>query len=168
MSRASSGSARGRSRSCSVVSAPLPQISSAPTARPLDPRPPMPVGANPGPRADDRPPEGDPQPRRARRSRAGDTMKPEPDPEPTPPEQVQPPPQPDPEPEPKPEPEPDPPTPPEQVERPSQPPPSDGVTRVGRTNVHRPQSGRGWRRGDDQARKGLRAIKRDPDIVGTR
>ena len=34
----------------------------------------MPVGANPGPRADDRPPEGDPQPRRARRSRAGDTM----------------------------------------------------------------------------------------------
>ena len=35
---------------------------------------PMLVGANPGPRADDRPPEGDPQPRRARRSRAGDTM----------------------------------------------------------------------------------------------
>ena len=34
----------------------------------------MPVGANPGPRADDRPPEWDPQPRRARRSRAGDTM----------------------------------------------------------------------------------------------
>ena len=51
-----------------------PQISSAPTARPLDPRPPMPVGADPGPRADDRPPEGDPQPRRARRSRAGDTL----------------------------------------------------------------------------------------------
>ena len=51
-----------------------PQISSAPTARPLDPRPPMPVGADPGPRADDRQPEGDPQPRRARRSRAGDKM----------------------------------------------------------------------------------------------
>ena len=51
-----------------------PQISSAPTARPRDPRPPMPVGADPGPRADDRPPEGDPQPRRARRSRAGDTL----------------------------------------------------------------------------------------------
>ncbi len=40
----------------------------------LDPRPPMPVDADPGPRADDRQPEGDPQPRRARRSRAGDTM----------------------------------------------------------------------------------------------
>ena len=39
-----------------------PQISSAPTARPLDPRPPMPVGADPGPRADDRQPEGDPPP----------------------------------------------------------------------------------------------------------
>ena len=26
----------------------------------LDPRPPLPVGADPGPRADDRPPEGDP------------------------------------------------------------------------------------------------------------
>ena len=51
-----------------------PQISSAPTARPLDPRPLMPVGADPGPRADDRQPAGDPQPRRARRSRAGDTM----------------------------------------------------------------------------------------------
>ena len=51
-----------------------PQISSAPTARPLDPRPPLPVGADPGPRADDRQPEEDPQPRRARRSRAGDTM----------------------------------------------------------------------------------------------
>ena len=51
-----------------------PQISSAPPARPLDPRPPLPVGADPGPRANDRPPEGDPQPRRARRSRAGDTM----------------------------------------------------------------------------------------------
>ena len=49
-----------------------PQISAAPTARPLDPRPPMPVGADGGPRADDRQPEGDPQPRRARRSRAGD------------------------------------------------------------------------------------------------
>ena len=48
-----------------------PQISPAPTARPLDPRPPMPVGADPGPRADDRQPAGDPQPRRARRSRAG-------------------------------------------------------------------------------------------------
>ena len=51
-----------------------PQISSAPTARPLDPRPPLPVGADGGPRADDRQPEGDPQPRRARRSRAGDKM----------------------------------------------------------------------------------------------
>ena len=51
-----------------------PQISSAPTARPLDPRPPLPVGADPGLRADDRQPAGDPQPRRARRSRAGDTM----------------------------------------------------------------------------------------------
>ena len=51
-----------------------PQISSAPTARPRDPRPAMPVGADPGPRADDRPPAGDPQPRRARRSRAGDTL----------------------------------------------------------------------------------------------
>ena len=51
-----------------------PQISAVPPARPLDPRPPMPVGADPGPRANDRPPEGDPQPRRARRSRAGDTM----------------------------------------------------------------------------------------------
>ena len=51
-----------------------PQISSAPPARPLDPRPPMPVGADPGPRADDRQPEGDPQPRRAQRSRAGDKM----------------------------------------------------------------------------------------------
>ena len=51
-----------------------PQISSAPTSRPLDPRPPLPVGADGGPRADDRQPEGDPQPRRARRSRAGDKM----------------------------------------------------------------------------------------------
>ena len=51
-----------------------PQISSAPTARPLDPRPPLPVGADPGLRADDRQPAGDPQPRRARRSRAGDTL----------------------------------------------------------------------------------------------
>ena len=51
-----------------------PQISPAPTSRPLDPRPPLPVGADGGPRADDRQPEGDPQPRRARRSRAGDKM----------------------------------------------------------------------------------------------
>ena len=48
-----------------------PQISSAPPARPLDPPPPLPVGADGGPRADDRPPEGDPPPRRARRSGAG-------------------------------------------------------------------------------------------------
>ena len=48
-----------------------PQISSAPSARPLDPRPPLPVGAAPGPRADDRPPEGAPPPRRAPRSGAG-------------------------------------------------------------------------------------------------
>ena len=48
-----------------------PQISPAPTARPLDPRPPLPVGADGGPRADDRQPEGDPPPRRARHSGAG-------------------------------------------------------------------------------------------------
>ena len=48
-----------------------PQISSAPPARPLDPRPPLPAGADGGPRADDRHPEGDPPPRRARRSGAG-------------------------------------------------------------------------------------------------
>ena len=48
-----------------------PQISSAPPARPLDPPPPLPVGADGGPRADDRPSEGDPPPRRARRSGAG-------------------------------------------------------------------------------------------------
>ena len=48
-----------------------PQISPAPTARPLDPRPPLPVVAAPGPRADDRQPKGDPPPRRAPRSGAG-------------------------------------------------------------------------------------------------
>ncbi len=48
-----------------------PQISPAPTARPLDPRPPLPVVAAPGPRADDRQPTGDPPPRRAPRSGAG-------------------------------------------------------------------------------------------------
>ena len=46
-----------------------PQISPSPTARPLDPRPPV-DGAR-GPRADDRQPEGDPPPRRAQRSGAG-------------------------------------------------------------------------------------------------
>ena len=51
-----------------------PQISSAPPARPLDPRPPLPVGADGGPRADDHQPEGDPPPRRARRSGAGDRV----------------------------------------------------------------------------------------------
>ena len=35
-----------------------PQISPAPTARPRDPRPPLPVVAAPGPRADDRQPKG--------------------------------------------------------------------------------------------------------------
>ncbi len=48
-----------------------PQISSAPSARPLDPRPPLPVVAAPGPRADDRQPKGNPPPRRAPRSGAG-------------------------------------------------------------------------------------------------
>ena len=48
-----------------------PQISPAPTARPLDPRPPLPVVVAPGPRADDRQPKGDPPPRRAPRSGAG-------------------------------------------------------------------------------------------------
>ena len=48
-----------------------PQISPAPTARPLDPHPPLPVVAAPGPRADDRHPAGDPPPRRVRRSGAG-------------------------------------------------------------------------------------------------
>ena len=48
-----------------------PQISPAPMARPLDPRPPLPAGGARGPRADDRQPEGDPPPRRARRSGAG-------------------------------------------------------------------------------------------------
>ena len=48
-----------------------PQISPAPTARPLDPRPPLPVVAAPGPRADDRQPKGNPPPRRAPRSGAG-------------------------------------------------------------------------------------------------
>ena len=48
-----------------------PQISAAPLARPLDPRPPLPAGAGGGPRAGDRQPEGDPPPRRARRSGAG-------------------------------------------------------------------------------------------------
>ncbi len=48
-----------------------PQISPAPTARPLDQRPPLPVVATPGPRADDRQPKGDPPPRRVPRSGAG-------------------------------------------------------------------------------------------------
>ena len=48
-----------------------PQISPAPTARPRDPRPPLPVVAAPGPRADDRQPKGNPPPRRAPRSGAG-------------------------------------------------------------------------------------------------
>ena len=48
-----------------------PQISPAPTARPLDPRPPLPADGARGPRADDRQPEGDPPPRRARRSGTG-------------------------------------------------------------------------------------------------
>ena len=48
-----------------------PQISPAPTARPRDPHPPLPVVAAPGPRAEDRHPAGDPPPRRARRSGAG-------------------------------------------------------------------------------------------------
>ena len=47
-----------------------PQISPAPTARPLDPRPPQPVDGARGPRADDRQPKGDPPPRRARRTGA--------------------------------------------------------------------------------------------------
>ena len=48
-----------------------PQISSAPPARPLDPPPPLPVGAGSGPQAEDSHPAGDPPPRRARRSGAG-------------------------------------------------------------------------------------------------
>ena len=42
-----------------------PQISPAPSARPRDPRPPLPAVAAPGPRAEDRQPAGDPPPRRA-------------------------------------------------------------------------------------------------------
>ena len=48
-----------------------PQISPAPTARPLDPYPPRPAGADGGPRAEDHQPEEDPPPRRAPRSGAG-------------------------------------------------------------------------------------------------
>ena len=51
-----------------------PQISPAPTARPRDTRPPLPVGAASGPQADDHQPEGDPPPRCARRSGAGDRV----------------------------------------------------------------------------------------------
>ena len=51
-----------------------PQIRPAPPARPLDTRPLLPAGADGGPRADDRHPAGEPQPRRARRSRAGDRV----------------------------------------------------------------------------------------------
>ena len=48
-----------------------PEIGRAPTARLLDPRRPRPAGADGGPRSEDRQPEGDPPPRRARRSGAG-------------------------------------------------------------------------------------------------